>query len=473
MRNKSIVCAIMCAVLCQHSQRAGGQGPSTKSDFSISTIGYSVSPADFPTVVRLCCGTTWTDMEPSQGSYNWSSLDSGLARTAAHSGSVNLLTLLKVPSWAGGSSSNNNPPFDVINYAPTDSRFDQSFHNFVTALMQHLCNVTSRPNNPIVSGCSNMRYIEMWNEFNTDQYWMNGTDQQLAEMSDDASKVIHAYCGDCYVVAGSTSAGGDGWHTNGQPGNYMTALEDYLQRWGAIPGASLPDAISFHAYPSRTDVTPAPFPTTIVSHGSSYCSTTTPNVYCRAAIKDQVNDVKGTAVLKNAAISSWAGSLPVLITEGGYGLNTNVCDNGNCDPSSDQHVATLREAYAAEWEMLLAAQGAEHVLWYAYNEPNWGTMYGGTSTNSTYTAFVQMSGWLQSMTITSQPIESAVSGGNVWIVQGTINGAKAELIFFDGWLSSYNYATSYGTVQTLDGATGPTNGVATITQEPQLLTDYK
>jgi hypothetical protein len=97
----------------------------------------------------------------------------------------------------------------------------------------------------------------------------------------------------------------------------------------------------------------------------------------------------------------------------------------------------------------------------------------GSGTNETYTAFVQMSQWLQSMTITSQPIESAVTGGNVWIVQGTINGAKAELIFFDGWLTSYNYATAYGTVQTLDGATSPTNGVVQATQEPQLLTDYK
>jgi len=211
-----------------------------------------------------------------------------------------------------------------------------------------------------------------------------------------------------------------------------------------------------------------------VSHSSSLCSTTTPSVYCRAAIKDQVNLVNGTSVLKNTAISSWAGSLPVLITEGGYGLNTNVCDGSNCDPSTDQNVDTLREAYAAQWEMLLAAQGAQHVLWYAYNEPNWGTMWDSSSgTNDTYAAFVQMSQWLQSMTITSQAIESAVTGGNIWLVQGTINGAKAELIFFDGWLTSYNYATAYGTVERLDGTVSSTHGVVTATQEPQLLTNYQ
>lgn len=461
MKNMRIVFAILGAVLCLHGQYVHAQA---KSDFSISTIGYSVSPADFPTVVRLCCGTTWKDMNPSNGSYNWSSLDSGLARTATHSGSVNLLTLLKTPEWAGGSSSNNNPPSDI-------GSGDNYFKTFVTALMQHLCNVTSKPNNPIVGGCSNMRYIEMWNEFNSDGYW-TGTDAQLASMSNDASVIIHEYCGDCYVVAGSTSAGGDGWHANGQPGNYLTALEDYLQKWGAISGASLPNAVSFHAYPSRTNVTPAPFPTTIVSHSSSLCSTTTPSVYCRAAIKDQVNLVNSTSVLKNSAISSWAGNLPVLITEGGYGLDSNVCDGSDCT-ATDANVKFLRAAYAAEWEMLLAPQGPAHVLWYAYNEPNWGTMWDSSSgTNETYTAFVQMSAWLQSMTLTSQPIESAVTGGNVWIVQGTINGAKAELIFFDGWLTSYNYATAYHTVQTLDGYTSPTNGVVTATQEPQLLTDY-
>jgi hypothetical protein len=188
-----------------------------------------------------------------------------------------------------------------------------------------------------------------------------------------------------------------------------------------------------------------------------------------------VNDVNSTTVLKNAAISSWAANLPILITEGGYGENNNVCDDTVGGSCTDSNTTTLRAAYAAEWEMLLAAQGPAHVLWYAYNDPNWGTMYDTTTgtTNETYTAFVQMSEWLQSMTITTQPIESAVTGGNIWIVQGTINGAKAELIFFDGWLSSYNYATAYGTVETLDGVTSPTNGVVRATQEPQLLTNYK
>jgi len=461
MRNLRIVFAVFCAVLCQHGQYMLAQ---TKADFGISTINYSVSPGQFPPVVRLCCGTTWTDMNPSNGSYNWSSLDSGLARTAGHPGSVNLLTLLKVPSWANGGNPTYVPPSDI-------GTGDNFFKTFVAALMQHLCGINQKPANPIVGGCSNMRYIEMWNEFNSDGYW-NGTDAQLAGMSNDASTIIHQYCGDCYVVAGSVSAGGDGFHANGQPGNYIPSLLDYLQAWGAISGRSLPDAVSIHAYPARTNVTPAPFPTTLVSHSSSLCSTTTPSVYCRAAIKDQVNIVNSTSVLKNSSISSWAANLPVLITEGGYGLNTNVCDGTDCT-ATHVNVKFLRAAYAAEWEMLLAPQSPSHVLWYAYNEPNWGTMYDGTTTNFTYTAFAQMSQWLQSMTITGQPIVSPVTGGNVWLVQGTINGAQAELIFFDGWLTSHVYATAYHTVQTLDGSTNPTNGSVTTTQQPMLLTDHQ
>jgi hypothetical protein len=409
-------------------------------------------------------------MNPSLNHYTWTSLDSEIARTAGHPGSVNLLTLLKVPAWTNGNQGFGVPPTDVTQANPTD----QDFKTFVEMLMQHLCNQPSKPGTPIVGGCSNMRYIEMWNEFNTDYYW-SGTDKQLAGMSNDAAIIIREYCGDCLVVAGSTSAGGDGYHSNGNPGNYLTALEDYLQSWAALPGASLPDAVSFHAYPSRTDVSPVPFPTTIISHSSPKCSTTTPSVECRAAIKDQVNDVNSTTVLKNPAISSWAANLPILITEGGYGENVNVCDDTSGGSCTDSNTTFLRAAYAAEWEMLLAPQAPAHVLWYAYNDPNWGTMYDTTNgtTNETYTAFVQMSEWLQSMTITTQPIESAVTGGNIWIVQGTINGAKAELIFFDGWLTSYNYATAYGTVETLDGITSPTNGVVQATQEPKLLTNYK
>lgn len=37
---------------------------------------------------------------------------------------------------------------------------------------------------------------------------------------------------------------GDGWHSNGEPGNYLTALEEYLQKWAAIPGADVRHQLS-------------------------------------------------------------------------------------------------------------------------------------------------------------------------------------------------------------------------------------
>jgi hypothetical protein len=100
---------------------------------------------------------------------------------------------------------------------------------------------------------------------NVGVYWTD-TVAKLAQMAEDKTAIIRLYCGDCTVLGGSVSAGGDG--TGGSWINGSVGLEPFLAAWGALTSPHLPDAISWHAYPSRTTIKPAPFPETLTAHGS-------------------------------------------------------------------------------------------------------------------------------------------------------------------------------------------------------------
>lgn len=103
----------------------------------------------------------------------------------------------------------------------------------------------------------------------------------LARMANDMALIVRSYCADCTVIAGSTSAGGVGRSGDAIKGSgqFDVALGELLDAWHALPKASLPDVVSFHAYPSRTNVSYPPFPETNVSINDSRCSSTNvPNV---------------------------------------------------------------------------------------------------------------------------------------------------------------------------------------------------
>ncbi len=110
------------------------------------------------------------------------------------------------------------------------------------------------PSAPLTGTCE-IRYFEAWNEFN-DWYWTsNYTD--MAKMANDAAVIVKQYCGDCVFMAGNTSAGGDGYNPNYIKNPIVSpyfdvALGQLLDAWHAIPNASLPDAVSYHAYGARS-----------------------------------------------------------------------------------------------------------------------------------------------------------------------------------------------------------------------------
>jgi hypothetical protein len=471
--------------LCNVNLPAGLVTMGCQMQASLSTTESSIAPSPYPPINRHCCGDDWSEIETSRGTYTWTAFDAWQAATAAHAGSVNMYTFRSVPTWASGSTA-AAPPTDINTSATCQAPLsgtttDCQFKEFATALMQHVCGVTSQPSSPIIGAC-NLAYINLWNEFNASGYW-TGSATQIAQMSLDASAIVRAYCGDCYIVAASTSAGGVGGGGS-ISGDYDVALLAYLTAWGGLSGFVKPDYIDFHAYPSRDNIAPVPFPTTIQSNSSASCPNTTPSVYCYISIFQEVNQIKGSAVLGNSAISSWASGIPVMSSEGGWGTLIGVCDGSSCDYTTDANVSTLRKAYVGEWMLGLWQQGLTQALWYEYgNDACWGIMYGPGSNSGCssspalpsgalpwLSAFTQTQTWIGNCTSPGSWTTTAVTGGNTWTLNATCSGNPAQFAFFDGWLGSYSMSTSYGTYQNLDGSTHTAAGSVPLTQQPALLT---
>jgi hypothetical protein len=286
---------------------------------------------------------------------------------------------------------------------------DCQYKEFVTALMQHVC--------PSRVTCK-IKNFEAWNEFSSNGYW-DDTWQHLATMSEDAARIIKAYCVDCKFGAGSVSASGVGWNDsehntrNSAHPNwtyYDEALEVFLTAWkndrAADHSIAAPDFISWHAYSAYADVsnspggalTPQPMPEYSYSgdgsgkggdEGSSSCSianeSATTNKYCNESIVTQAATV--AALTKDNTYGVWL--KPYWVTEGSYLAQASMENSDNNDASATDPKAictgpydpvctadVIRSAYLARWLILLRAAGVSQAYWYSWDEPCFGTLFG-------------------------------------------------------------------------------------------------
>src|SRR6266567_4224597 len=118
---------------------------------NIGAIVYSHWPSPSPSIMRPRWGAQWRQIETARGTYNFTLMDHWIATAQQHNAQI-LFTFLDVPSWA--SSDTTMPPADLNDTnegceAPLAGVVrpggDCIFAEFVTALMQHVCGVTSRP----------------------------------------------------------------------------------------------------------------------------------------------------------------------------------------------------------------------------------------------------------------------------------------------------------------------------------------
>jgi len=173
-------------------------------------------------------GTSWRDIEPRKGRYQWASLDAAVAATQA-SGSKVLLVLGPTPAWA---ASAQNKRFDLKgpgSSSPPAKSAD--FTRYVNAVSRRYK--------------GRIEAYQIWNEANLLNFW-RGTPAQMADLTQAAHKTIKRNDPSALVVAAST--------TIRKPDDYKRFFPKYLselkkRKWPI-------DVIAVHAYPTGQE-TPA------------------------------------------------------------------------------------------------------------------------------------------------------------------------------------------------------------------------
>jgi len=344
-----------------------------------------------PAIIRSNAGERWYQIETSRGNFsptfgNLFTPETGWVPVAEKNHTQLIYTFNTVPAWATGEPGPGpakRAPLDIEEKnerckAPLDGVIspngDCIWKEWITALMQKNCEVSSAPASPLVGRC-HIHYFEAWNEFNAPMFWDDSLDH-LAKMANDMAVIVRTYCGDCKIIGGSTSAGGVGRQGDGPSGSgeFDKALGEFLDAWHRIPNASLPDIVSFHAYPSRTNVFPVPMPETNVSEGDPKCARfAVPNVACQYAIVDQPGRVRAVLARRQSFLSA---STPVWDTESGWYGNKNLFHGVDANGYADAITGMMRQAFLARETILLANEDVGVNLWYEADHQCDGTLIG-------------------------------------------------------------------------------------------------
>ena len=184
---------------------SGVEGPTYPETIPSVPVGY----------LRLWdTETTWRDIEPSKGAFDWRRLERQIQSGQVLDAKV-MYVLGGTPAWAGDGSVTSAPNniADWRAYVKAVAcRFPNSIHAY-----------------------------EIWNEANLQTFW-TGTPEQMAELTKAAFEEIRACSPNALVVAASTTT-----RATGSFGTFFPAyLEELKKRnWPA-------DAYSVHSYPAAS-----------------------------------------------------------------------------------------------------------------------------------------------------------------------------------------------------------------------------
>ncbi len=259
----------------------------------------------------------WQMIDSYEGESNYAKMDNSIAIAQKNGVSDFIFTFGHVPAWAS-----TNPTDPCVGgkgpgtCAPPDMN---AFDNFATQLVQRYCGT--------------VKYYEPWNEPDNPQFW-DGTDAQLLTIARHTYQIAKdpANCG---CTNGVCSPNG-GVNPNqvllppisGLGPGSITWLDWYL----ASAGTSYPyaDIAAFHGY-----VSPAYVPEEIAS---------------------------GVQLFKQTLGQYGLSNLPLWNTEVSWQWNTNDDDQNQV-------------SWLMRYHMTQVATGVSRVVWYAYDNCWWGTLW--------------------------------------------------------------------------------------------------
>jgi hypothetical protein len=305
-------------------------------------------------------GTLWLDLQPANGPFNWSRLDTWMSQLKANGVPRAIFTLSGTARWASSDPNDANascdysfpeqpatdgycaPPSDLN---PDGSGPDQYWKNWVAAVSQHL-QIDGKADGVVIDA------YEPWNEFtrtpdnSADSVSWEGTNAQLVRMVQDARCIIKGNLGGSTtteVSSGETCA--EVLHTVNltapvdptalflspstgvaSQGGYTKFFDAYMTTPGAAAAA---DGFAFHLYDADPTL---PIETGLLADLLTFESD--PNV------------VAGTQQGK-----------PIWATEGGWGPNSNL-------PSANDQAAYV----ARDYLLLFSAANIQRFYWYALDE---------------------------------------------------------------------------------------------------------
>jgi polysaccharide biosynthesis protein PslG len=242
-----------------------------------------------------------------------------------------------------------------------------------------------------------IKYYEMWNEPNDTGFW-KGTTAQLVEMTNRAAKIIHAIDPNAEVLSPAAT-----WKST----TAWTWLDGFLTAGG---GPYL-DGISFHGYTGNND---AEGILTIIDH------------------IQEAENVHGL-------------SLPLIVSEGGWGLNGVITDQ-------DAQAAFLVQRY-----MLITSRPAvQSFFWYQWDNAAWGTLWDSKNgIHKAGVAYGQLTAWLIGATANG----CSKDADSTWTCSFTqANGNAAVAVWNATTSMAYTPGSQYTQSLAIDGSSSSING---------------
>jgi polysaccharide biosynthesis protein PslG len=359
-------------------------------------------------------GTTWSDLNPRDGVYDWGNLDAWLAKAQKNGNSL-LYTMAMTPRWASSDPGDStchygpgqcDPPND-LNADGTGS--NQHWKNFVAAIATH--------------AAGKIRYWEIWNEPVNGGYW-TGTFPQMVRLAQDARTVILSIDPKAKLLTPPNGA------------NSPWVLK-WWTAYGAAGGLQYADIAALHGGPQSDCGNPP-----------------------QAA--DFITSVQNL----RSVLHSFKQGKPIWDTESSWGTV-----NLNCFTDPD-----LQAAFLAQFYFFHRSMEIERFYWYSYYDSNTGQLYDSDIGKLTKggVAYQQVHDWMFGKTLTGCSADNTIwtctfitptgyQGEAIWDTARTCSQGDCQT-------EQYSVDKIYTHYRTLGGETvSITNGEAPIGAKPILL----